>query len=309
MAVDIYSFSGSLDPERLRTRLRRIESSVPFIRGGSKVYGDSNYGLLRSDLLDSNNRLVLSNGSVGKLGSVPPIGVSGSFSWVSTDSGGTLYWDGTNTSQRLVIKRADNSLFTVPSGNKTITGLSANTTYTLYPFWPTNGSCAIGFVIGNAGDPKICFTAPSADAGASQNLQDREALGVLTVTTGVSGSGIPTAPTSPITCVMVGTDIEPLGDAGVRYEHLAQTEWVQIVVNCGWQLTATPNHIIYSDRKGQTQMRALEIGEYVITKIGVQSVVAKHEFERSCMKEAVHMERGHLFWANGILSHNIKLPV
>lgn len=87
----------------------------------------------------------------------------------------------------------------------------------------------------------------------------------------------------------------------------ANSRWVEIELEDGRVLTATPDHPVYTD-KGKTPLRRVKVGQEVVTDCGMVAVVRKEAKTFDAEKEVVSMTKGHLYYANGILSHNVKLP-
>lgn len=126
----------------------------------------------------------------GSAGSTPFSNTT-SFAYTSTTLSITWYWDGTNGSTTLDILRADNTTTGPISGNQTITGLTANTTYNFYPYWD-EVSQSVKWVAGGSGTP--AYAQPSAGGRnlvQAQNLRNQIplSLGGMQASTTASGSG------------------------------------------------------------------------------------------------------------------------
>ena len=142
-------------------------------------------------------------------------------------------------------------------------------------------------------------------------------------------------------CVALGTEIEPLGDSSYSTEEHDETHWIEIWTANGFKLRGSTNHPVFTVHGGKTKLIEVNVGDKVITKLGESPVTchfhiltkdrelsdvrggwmarwaAKLKYllckwlrsrDYQDRKVSVHMARGHLFWANGILSHNRKLP-
>ena len=258
---------------------------------------------------------------VRKIGGTSVSANTTGFAYTATTTSITWYWDGTNGSLVPVINRADGTRFTVPTAGSplTITGLTANTTYYFLPFWNINNLCNIGWVQGTVGTPQIALVvADTTNAVTSseylieQTFQGNEPLtnGYMTAATTASGSGGGGAggggkPGSG--CVMSGTDIQTLGDLPFEIEVLPETEWVHLRIEDGRELYCTLDHPLYHAVSGKIRAEHLSEGERVITDLGEQRIVKVNRHRRVCSKHKVVMTKGHLYWANGFLSHNAKV--
>jgi hypothetical protein len=143
-----------------------------------------------------------------------------------------------------------------------------------------------------------------------QDTEGRIYLGLITTPaalggdTSGSGGGGGTGGDIPGGCVLEGTPILALcGEPTIKESE--QEEWVEIKLADGRTLTATPRHPVYSDA-GKTPLQLISCGEEIITDRGMVEVVEKREIQKSATKLAVYLLTGHLYWANGILSHNYK---
>lgn len=117
----------------------------------------------------------------------------------------------------------------------------------------------------------------------------------------------PISPYSPPTqprCVMLGTEIIPIGEAAWWTEEIPEATWVRLVTSSGRELNATSTHPVMTGRAGWTEMRDVRKGDKVMTIIGEEIVMDIRQFTRPGFKVCVHMDAGHTFWANGFLSHN-----
>jgi hypothetical protein len=112
---------------------------------------------------------------------------------------------------------------------------------------------------------------------------------------------------TPIRCVMLGTPIEVIGDSPFSLQQFPQNEWVRVVTDSNRVLVAVPNHRIYTTRAGATEMRDVRRGDSIVCVGGEETVLENKQFVRPGVKVCVHMDKGHLYWANGVLSHNVKL--
>ena len=241
----------------------------------------------------------------GSLGSVPPIWSAG-FTYDSPIPGtsATIYWDGTFGSTTITIYRADGTTTGPLSGNQAITGLTASTTYYIYPYYDEVGA-AIAFSAGGTGTPNYAFTAPNFVAAQTQGLRNHTPLssGAFTLTTGSGGGG---SSGGSSRCVMEGSKIEAL--SGECHTYLwPQEEWIRITTANGCSISCTPNHPVYTNN-GKTRVDVLTLGEYIITKQGFSPVVEIKSFSLKARKISIVVPDGELYWANDILSSNMKEP-
>jgi len=114
--------------------------------------------------------------------------------YVSTTSGITVYWDGTNSSQQLKIYRDDGTISSAVSGSQAITGLSASTKYFIYSYF-NETLLTVNFSLGDGtgvGTPAIAFTSPNIVAAQEQIMRNHLSLflvGAQGITTPASGTG------------------------------------------------------------------------------------------------------------------------
>jgi hypothetical protein len=156
----------------------------------------------------------------------------------------------------------------------------------------------------------IPTSAAPEDILVRQDTRGRIYLGLITTpaalggdTTGAGGGG-GTGGDIPGGCVLEGTPVVPLfGEPRIKPSE--QEQWVEIKLADGRTLTATPKHPVYSDA-GKTPLQLISCGEEIITDKGMVVVVEKRTIQNKATKLAVYLPTGHLYWANGILSHNYK---
>lgn len=303
-------------------RIQRLEKGSQRLQRGQLRPTQGSYTRFPTGLLSTSTPqqvLDLSTSGVRKTGGVPPSGNTAGFAYTATTATITWYWDGTNGSKVPVITRADGSRFTVPSGGSglTVSGLTANTMYFFLPFWNINSLCNIGWVAGTTGSPSIAFvladTVDPVNAPVyfmQQTLQGNEALSsgfmtASTTATGTGGGGAGGGGGGGQRCVMAGTDIETLGDLPYALEVSSETEWVYLRTAVR-ELYCTYDHPLYHADRGRVRADSLESGDSAITIYGEEELLAVEFKRRVCSKHKVMMDKGHLFWANGFLSHNVK---
>jgi hypothetical protein len=300
------------------SRLQRLETGSQRLQRGSIRPSAGQYARLPVNILKTNTNATqiidTSKSQLRKIGGVIIHGSVGSFGYVSSGTSITWYWDGTNSSTVPVIKRADGSSFTVPTAGSglAITGLANSTDYYFLPFWNIDNLCNIGWVQGTQGTPQIAFTfADTSGLLAStyllqQSLQGNEPLsaGWMLATTaaggGSGGGGVPY-------CVRAGSEIKTLGDLPYECEVLAESEWVWLRIEDGRELYCTYEHPLYHAFKGKVPADTLSSGDHVITDKGEQILVGVEFRSKKCSKWNIKMASGHLYFANGFLSHNQKI--
>ena len=103
---------------------------------------------------------------------------------------------------------------------------------------------------------------------------------------------------------MEGTKIEAL--SGERHTFLwPQEDWIRITTANGCSIDCTPNHPVYCNT-GKIRADKLTIGEHIITKQGLNPVIEVVPFNKQARKISIVVPDGELYWANGILSSNMK---
>lgn len=312
-----------MDVDVSRLRLQRVQQAIPYLVGDGS-YAGNRYATLSAVSTDalSGGLIDLSNPSgLITVGSIPPTVNDAGFAYTSTDTTVTWYYDGTNSSTVLVIRRTDGTRQTIPPGSRTITGLTASTWYGCLPYWVNDNSCNISWVPGTVGTPLIAFPggtgaafvnaaskSSQADAVALQLLQGREQLSssFMTVKTAAGGGtgGGGAGGGGAGACVIRGTHIETLQDLPYESRLWPETKWWHLVTKRGNSLYCTPNHSLYHPERGR--VRADSLNDWVMTDFGEEKIVVSEPHIRCCTKEQVLMPEGHLYYANHFLSHNMK---
>ncbi len=324
-------FSGMTpqDSANMDARLARVESIVPYLVGGGSFAPAKFLPIDSAGIVNGKLNLQTAAG-IDVKGILSPNVVDGQFSVAKpSDSTATIYWDGTNSSRVIIIRRPDSqgqglggTSTSIPGSSIGITGLTHDLQYQVLPFWSPSNSCGIGFAPGTVGTPNIAFLSTDSDTvfanGRSiQSLMDREPLGNVSWTQpasgGSSGGGVPITPPprQPGTCVMLGTQITPLGNESYDTENYRQEDWVRIETEPGGVFTrglnCTPNHPLYDSEQGKVDASFfLGKDRWIITDHGEEKVVRTTQFIRACTKVRVKMRTGHVFFANGFMSHNAK---
>jgi len=296
-------------------RLQRLETGAQRLRRGQLQTTTGAYARIPTDTLKTGSSIDLSHSTIRKVGSVPPTGNISGFAYVGGANSITWYWDGTNGSTVIVLHRSDKSIQVIPTTGSglQVTGLLGGTTYYFLPYWLPNQKANVGWVQGTVGSPQIAFVLADTKSVTSgsfyllqQALQDREPLtsGWMSAATGSSGGG--GGGGGGGNCVMSGTDIVPVGGIEYKIQVHKETDWVRLETEDKRVLFCTHNHPLYHDEKGRVVADSLLPGDPVLMDDGVREVKDVDWMTRVCSKHSVHMPHGHLFYANGYLSHNQK---
>ena len=145
-----------------------------------------------------------------------------------------------------------------------------------------------GFQMGN-NLPANAAVSGSTGAGSSGS-------GGGGVSSGGGGSGL--------RCPIVGTDITFLrSNTTCEREEFENDVWVE--VKCGeFSLTATLEHPVYSIEKGKVTLDEVALGHFLLTDSGEAEVTSKMYFRKTDKGMKITVPKSHLYYANGILSHN-----
>jgi hypothetical protein len=134
--------------------------------------------------------------------------------------------------------------------------------------------------------------------------------GIVTETSGSGTSASDTTTTDQTQsttrffgCVLDGTEIAALGGNGLSRKLCDESRWIEILLVDGNRLVSTLDHPVYCDR-GKVVASELEVGERVVTLDGLVALRGKRFLTFPGRKVIVTVEKGQLFWANRILSHN-----
>jgi hypothetical protein len=114
-------------------------------------------------------------------------------------------------------------------------------------------------------------------------------------------------PDTGLHCVMLGTEIESIDGEEYETRHYHENHWWYIRDSEMHWINCTYNHRLYDAEGFPKQAQDFEIGDVIVHRRGNFEVVESNGFPRVCTKIQVMMKRVHLFWANGFLSHNIKM--
>lgn len=337
---NIYTMNGQpgmtqQDLNNLAARIARIEKVTPYKLGGNK-FSPSDFSTINSSGVVDGKLNLAESSAIEFKGVLSPNLVNGQFTIANpSDSTATIYWDGTNSSRVIIISRPSPqgtglSLMsvTVPPSSITITGLTPSTQYQVFPYFVPDNGCGVGFSNGQHGTPQIAFASTDSDlivafGRSTQTLIGREPLGNVSWTQpalgGTSPAGNPINPPArqPGTCVKLGTHIdpvEPIGPWDMCTVNHRNTDWIFLETESGRNLSCTPNHPLYDEDYQQQRADYFSSGKWIATSSGEgrffrEKLVDVHPYLKDCTKVQVKMRTGHLFLANGFLSHNIKLDL
>lgn len=299
----------------LNSRIARIEKVVPYSTGGGHS-APSAYSPLISTGVNRGLLDLTSHSSIAFKGSMSPSVVDGNFGASATATTITWYWDGTNSSRVIVLRRSDGTSVTIPGSSITITGLTASQTYSYFPCWPSNGSHNVAWAgPGDTGTPVIAYSSAAtatqlAQAAAFQARSGFEPLtaGAMTFAQPASGTsgGVGGGGGAPGKCVMIGTHLTPLGNEEIDTAYHHQSNWVRIETDTRG-LNCTPDHPLYDSEQGKVDA-SFFLGKncWIVTEDGEQKITHTSRFILDSTKIESRMKSGHIFFANGFMSHNLK---
>ncbi len=296
--------------------VRKVRSLDTEVADGS-TYGRVKIAGLTSGVPDP------SIGGIVAKGSTPPILPGGTFTYTSTTTSVTVSWTA------FTIYRPDGTTTAVSAGSyATITGLTAGTTYTVYPYW-NEATSALLLVTGGTGHgtPAACYASGGDPvAAASMLLNGCIALNGFNVSTPASGSGGGSGGgfycLHPETVVQLSDSTEkwatdlsvgdylPAPGGAARIETINRilgSLWIDVMVDeMPWGPCVTPDHKFYLAIGEQIKARDLRLGD-ILTADGNHREVTGLELRR---EEAhvvqVELAHPHLYYVGGLLSHNIK---
>lgn len=112
-------------------------------------------------------------------------------------------------------------------------------------------------------------------------------------------------------CPIVGTSLEVFGNGTFENESFENENWIEIELEGiaktdvgALRLSATPSHVVYTVEGGNKTLHEVEVGDHVLTNNGEREVVSKTYYKEKSTAIRVHVEGSHMYFANGILSHN-----
>jgi hypothetical protein len=143
------------------------------------------YWRFKSGYMDGSRRVNTVQGGIAPLGSIPTSSFPSVFAYASTPTSITVSWTA------LTLYRIDGTTTSIAAGNITVTGLTASTTYSFYPY-VRESDATVQLATGganSAGSPAAAYTAASAQGFAISYAQANSPLPAFTASTPASGGG------------------------------------------------------------------------------------------------------------------------
>jgi hypothetical protein len=241
--------------------------------------------------------------------SILPV-VSGAFAYTSNGTSITWFWDGTNGSFILIVNWPDRSVTQIPPASFQVTGLANSTSYNFFPYFDVvqGGIFFAADPLAGVGTPPIAFAAGASilvpTAIQSQDNHVPLNLSNMAGATTAGGAGGGSGGGRFGGCVSEDTEVVSLH--GDMFSHMVPAEeWIEVVCLHGRRLRAVPAHRLFTEQ-GCVRMAHLTPGMRIVTIDGLEAVSRVERITEKGMRRLVWIPQGNLFWANGLLSHNIK---
>lgn len=178
-------------------RLSRLEAGYPATVFGRQTFSNSSLAVPAKGATTSSG--VIAPTGIQATGSTFAFVVQGNFAFTSSGTAITIYWDGSNGSKLLAIRRADGSNYSITAASMTIGGLTAGVQYGFSAFVAIAQPSKLSFASGDIGAPKFAFS-PSATpllvsaASRTQRLTTNERIteGPIFFTANIGASGLGT---------------------------------------------------------------------------------------------------------------------
>ena len=178
-------------------RVSRLEAGFPSSIAGRVTYSNSSLAV-------PSTNSVLPSGAIAPTGiqatgSTFAFVVQGNYAFTSDGTSITIYWDGSNGSKLLAIRRADGSNYSITAGSMKIGGLTTGVQYGFSSFIAIPQPAHLSFVQGDAGSPGFAFS-PAAtpalisSASRTQRLTTNERIteGLIFFTANIGAAGLGT---------------------------------------------------------------------------------------------------------------------
>jgi hypothetical protein len=181
-----------------------------------------------------------------------------------------------------------------------------------YPFWDRTLSLVRMYGGANSGNGLVVGSASTPDNVRGMYLDNHVALAASgltfnTITVAQGSSGTTTGVSNTGGCPIAGTEIKPLGCHALAHKR-KNREWIEIEVEDGRVLTASRTHKLYTDKGRKISLNKLKPGQTIMMDNGLQKITRKERKTFDGEMLVVSMPQVHLYYANGFLSSNIKLP-
>lgn len=178
-------------------RISRLEAGFPSTVAGKVTFSSSSLAVPNTNSVTSSG--VIAPTGIQATGSTFAFTVQGNFGFTSDGSSITIYWDGTNGSKLLAIRRADDSNFSISPGSLRVAGLTSGVQYGFASYIAIAQPNSLSFVKGDAGTPKFTFS-PAASPDLLTNalrtqratVNERITEGMISFTCSAGGSGVGT---------------------------------------------------------------------------------------------------------------------
>lgn len=321
-------------------RLSRVESALPVSRAGGVLYSSSGLAVPSSSSVLASGKISPSTG-IATTGNTFPFSVQGQFGFSWDGSVLSIYWDGTNGSQPLVVRRSDGSQFSIPKGSIRISSLAASTQYAFAPFLAVSQPQRVSFVVGDSGSPRYALSpsAPAvtlAQASQTQRLTTNERLtdSFIYFTTGDSGtatSGGGTGGTSPYPgCAARGTEmLTEYGwmnneDVFAKRPRIMGRDGLEDIVSLKWHreigysvtvdgcanfLCSVSHTVIPEGSENYTAIRNVPRGTKILTQDGYKPILSMEPCgEIEVLRVSLSGPSHQYCLAGGLWSHNAKAP-
>ena len=267
----------------------------------------------------TNRRIATINGGMNPLGSIPPGATDINFTYTSTTDSITISWPA------MTVYRIDGTTTTVNSGSFEVTGLSAGTGYYFYPYLyePTATIEFVTGASGSTGSPAAAYAAASTAAAGAALLQTNAPFGQISGSTTTSGTG--GGGTGPTGCLHSEQAVEmadgstkraveirvgdyvtgPNGAVRVRaVKHVPWRMWTCVKFNTGARLHVVFSHRFIDPSDAEVLARELHLGQIVAGRGGPVYVTGLETVEDDGVKVSLEVEAPHVYFVQGILSHN-----
>lgn len=271
---------------------------------------------------DYTGRIATGRGALSPAGSVntnvPGLGIS--YTTTTTTANFTA---GANTAYYM-----DGTTAPTAALNYSVTGLTASTTYHVYPFlYQSGGNWNIAFaaVAGGVGSGGSMYTSPSATAAQLANNFQYIPLGSFTFSTPASGSG--GGGGDQFGCLHPNQWVElangewclanelelgmllpsPNGPAPIRLiRREDRNAWALVTFSNDTDLLVTLDHRFIQPDGEEVRARDLTLGKVIAGRNENTCVTELKLYEDRDSMVSIELAAPHTYYLNGLLSHNVK---